>query len=1172
MKKNDFTHLHIHTEYSLLDGMSSIKKLVKKVKNLGMTSCAITDHGVLYGAHEFYDECKKNDIKAIIGVEIYLAVGSRKDKTHSRNENYSHLTLLAENEEGYKNLIKIVSDASVNGFYYKPRTDIEFLKSHSKGIIALSGCLGGDIPMQILKGNIKEAYRYAEQFIEIFGQSGLGQSGFGQSNFYLEVQRNGIKEQDKVNEVLFKMGNDLNIPLVATCDSHYLDKEDSYAHEVLLCIETGKTIDDNDRLKLGSNEFYVKGPEEMIELWQDHPECIENTNIIRDRCNVEIKFNGFIFPNLKIPKSYNGDFGLRLKDLVFKRGKEKLERDFSENELERINYELDIIISKGFASYMLMVADFTDYLSRENIPTTTRGSAAGSYVAYLIGIVPINPLIFGLSFERFLNPLRPKAPDIDLDIASARREDVLNYAVSKYGYDRVSQIVTFGRMKARAAIRDVGRVLKVPLYTVDKIAKLIPQGEYTIKEATEKIPEIKDEMKDPTISNMLNIAQRMEGIARHASIHACGVLITPENLDKHVPISFDRKLKRLVCQYNMVTLEELGYMKMDFLGLTNLDIISESQRLILENRNEDVDFANIPLDDKKTFRMLKDADTLGVFQIESRIMKDAIKILKPENIFDISALIALNRPGPMANIPHYAARKEGREKVEYIDPRMESYLKRSYGVMVYQEDLLRTAINLAGFDWGEVDKLRKATGKKKPEILLSMKDSLIDRFIEHGMKKEIAEKLFDLFMPFAHYAFNEAHAASYSIISYRTSYIKANYPVEFLAALLQSHLGNLEKIAEIILEAERKKIKILPPDINKSIAEFHIEDNNIRYGLNSIKGLATLASKEIIKARAEGGEFKSLDDFCNRVNVAAINKTSFEVLIKSGTMDAFGKRAALLQDYNKIVLLYNDKKISNKIGQIGFFEDDNEDDIPYTSLSDVEESSALEKALWEKELLGIYVTYHPLKKYVLYFKNNRILALNDFENIKNGTKVSIGGLIQDIKYHMTKNSGKRMAFARIEDLISDCEIIIFPDTYLKIKDKIPDNGSAVIVKGTVNIVQNDRVTDSLDEDIEIMSLNQERIEYKVIVDDIITITDEDLAKDKEKKIDKVEINVANKTTKAQLIKLSEMLKTFEGDISVLLRLNGDRVINLKSKIVYNEEFRTAIENIIGTNSLNVVYV
>ncbi len=1161
MKNKDFTHLHMHTEYSLLDGMSSIKKLVEKVKSLGMTSCAITDHGVLYGAHEFYDECRKNDIKAIIGVEIYLANGSRKDKTQNRNENYSHLTLLAENEEGYKNLIKIVSDASVNGFYYKPRTDIDFLKSHSQGIIALSGCLGGDIAIQILKGNIKEAYGYAEQFIDVFGKS----------NFYLEVQRNGIKEQDKVNEVLFEMGRDLDIPLVATCDSHYLDKEDSYAHEVLLCIETGKTIDDKDRMRLGSNEFYVKSPEEMIKLWEDRPECIENTNIIRDRCNVEIKFNGFIFPDLRIPQRYNGDFGLRLRDLVFKRGKEKLGRDFSENELERINYELDIIISKGFASYMLMVADFTDYLSKEDIPTTTRGSAAGSYIAYLIGIVPINPLIFGLSFERFLNPLRPKAPDVDLDIASARREDVLNYAVSKYGYNRVSQIVTFGRMKARAAIRDVGRVLKVPLYTVDKIAKLIPQGEYTIKEAIEKIPEIKEAMKDPTISNMLNIAQRMEGIARHASIHACGVLITPENLDNHVPISFDRKLKRFVCQYNMITLEELGYMKMDFLGLTNLDIISESQRLILENRNEDIDFSTIPLDDKKTFRMLKDSDTLGVFQIESRIMKDAIKILKPENIFDISALIALNRPGPMANIPHYAARKEGREKVEYIDPRMESYLKRSYGVMVYQEDLLRTAINLAGFDWGEVDKLRKATGKKKPEILLSMKDSLIERFIEHGMKKEVAEKLFELFMPFAHYAFNEAHAASYSIISYRTSYIKANYPVEFLAALLQSHLGNLEKIAEIILEAERKKIKILPPDINKSMPEFHIEDNNIRYGLNSIKGLATLAVKEIIKAREEGGVFKSLDDFCNRVNISSLNKTSFEVLIKSGTMDAFGKRSALLKDYSKISLLYNDKKINDQIGQIGFFEDDNEDDIPYTTLSDIEEVSDLEKALWEKELLGVYITYHPLRKYILYFKNNQILALNDFENIKNGTKVSVGGLIQGIKYHMTKSSGKRMVFAHIEDLISECEIIIFPDTYEKIKDKIPSNGSAVIVKGVVNIVQNDRVVDSLDEDIEAISTSQDKIEYKIIVDDIITVTDEDLKKDKEKIIDKVEINVADKTTKDQLIKLNEMIKDFEGDISVLLKLDGDRVVNLKNKVIYNEEFRSAIESIVGINSISLVY-
>ncbi len=1139
-----FTHLHLHTEYSLLDGMSGIKPLVKKISELGMDSCAITDHGVLYGAHEFYEECKKHGIKAIIGCEIYIAPKSRLEKTSS---NYSHLVLLCKNDIGYKNLIKIVSDASINGFYYKPRTDLEFLKENSEGLIALSGCLSSDISSALVNGDKELANSYTEKFIDIFGKE----------NFFIEMQRNGVNEEKDIEDSLFEIASNYGLDTVATVDSHYINKEDALAHEVLLCIDTGKSLDDPNRMKFDSEEFYIKSEKEMIDLWKDHPEVIKNTQKISDMCNLNIEFDSFIFPHVDIPLDFNGNYNLYLKDITYKRGKERLGRDFNKEEVERIKYELDIISSKGFSSYMLLVSDFTDFLHDNNIPTTTRGSAAGSFVAYLIGIVPINPLIFGLSFERFLNPLRPKAPDIDLDIASARREDILDYAIKKYGEDKVSQIVTFGRMKARAAIRDVGRVLQVPLPTVDKIAKLIPQGRFSIKEAIAKIPELKEYIKDdPLIEKMLDIASRMENIARHASIHACGVLITPDSLLTQVPVLFDKKTNRLVSQYNMVTLEELGYMKMDFLGLNNLDIISETQRLIKQNNNEEINFEKIPYDDKKTYKLLHSGETLGVFQLESRIMKDAIKVLRPETVFDIAALIALNRPGPMANIPTYAARKDGKEKIKYLDPRMESYMSRSYGVMVYQEDLLRTAINLAGFDWGEVDKLRKATGKKKPDILIELKDELISRFVEHGMKEKVAKELFELFIPFGNYAFNEAHAASYSIISYRTAYLKVNYPVEFLAALLQSHLGDLEKISEIASEAERHKIKILSVDINNSDLDFKIEDGNIRFGLNSIKGLSSLSTRSIIEQRnILGRKYESIDDLLSNIDLKHFNKKTFEILIKSGALDCFGSRAALLDSYQNILADY--VKRMDSIDQIGLF--DSVEDISHTQLRDVKEVSDIQKALWEKELLGIYITTHPLKRFLSYFQKRKIISISDFYLYKKGNKIKVGGILQNINHYTTKKTGKRMLFARLEDITSTCDIIVFPDVYEQIRPKIHENGSIVIVDGILDTVKSNEDDDS--------------IYYKLIVNDIENLTIKDVRAYNKRKISKVELNLSKDITKDKLLEINNIInKYLGGDTIVSLRVFKDeeeKIMNLKNKIQFSNDFFSNMSSIIGEGGISI---
>ncbi len=1140
---SDFTHLHLHTEYSLLDGMSGIKPLIKRIAALGMDSCAITDHGVLYGAHEFYEECKKNGIKPIIGCEIYISPTSRFDK---KSNKYSHLVLLAKDNIGYKNLIKIVSDASLNGFYYKPRTDLEFLKEHSEGLIALSGCLSGDISKAFLDGDKEKAYEYAEKFIDIFGKD----------NFFIELQRNGVNEDFDIEDKLISLSKDLGVDIVATVDSHYIDKTDSKAHEVLLCIDTGKTIDDDTRMKFDSDEFYIKSPKEMSKIWKDHPEAVSNTKKIKDLCNVSIEFESFILPHVDIPQGFES-YDNYLREISYSRGIVRLGRELNEDEIKRVEYELEVIAQKGFSSYMLMVSDFTDFLRENNIPTTTRGSAAGSFVAYLIGIVPINPLIFQLSFERFLNPLRPKAPDVDLDIASANRDQVLDYAILKYGDKRVSQIVTFGRMKARAAIRDVGRVLKVPLPTVDKIAKLIPQGRFSIQEALKKIPELKEYAdKDPLIQNMLDIAHRMEGIARHASIHACGVLITPDDLTEHVPILFDRKTSRLVSQYNMVTLEEIGYMKMDFLGLTNLDIIAETQKLIFKDLKETINFDLIDYEDKKTYKLLQSGDTLGVFQLESRIMKDAIKILKPETIFDIAALIALNRPGPMANIPQYAARKDGKEKIEYLDPRMEGYLKRSFGVLVYQEDLLRTAINLAGFDWGEVDKLRKATGKKKPDILLELKDELIKRFIDNGMKKDVAEKLFELFLPFGNYAFNEAHAASYSVISYRTAYLKANYTVEFIAALLQSNLGNLEKISEIVLESEKRKIKILSVDVNKSEIEFSIEDGNIRFGLNSIKGLSSNTTKVIIDERKSSGkEFSSIDDFLTRIDLSHFNKKSFEVLIKSGAMDSFGSRASLLASFESILDMYQKRR--KETNQIGFFDNFEDNSFMKITLKDVKEVSNTQKALWEKELIGIYITVHPLKKFLNYFKINNILSIRDLATHKNGEKVMIGGILQNINHYTTKKTGKRMLFAKLEDTTSSCDVIIFPDVYEKIKDKILENGSIVVLNALLETVQSDE--------------EDENIEYKLIVNDIQNITIKDVKNNKS--IKKIELNIPHNMTKEKLLELNIAInKYIGGETIVALRIMKDeeeKILNLKNKVKFSQDLLSNISGIIGDSAINI---
>ncbi|MFH1546999.1 MAG: DNA polymerase III subunit alpha, partial [bacterium] len=913
-----YTHLHVHSEFSLLDGLPQVKNLVSNAKKKGFKSIALTDHGVMYGAHKFYQECKYNDIKPIIGSEIYVAPRGRLQKVAKVDEKPYHLTLLAENDEGYHNLIKLVSAGFLEGYYYKPRVDKELLKKYSKGLIALSGCMAGEVASKIGAGKLKDASKVALEYQKIFGKD----------NYFLELMRTEIPGQDKINSKVEDLSNDLKIPLVATCDTHYSKKEDSFAQEVLMCISTGKRLE-GDHMTLETDQLYIKDDKEMKELFYDLPDAIKNTDLISDRCNVDLEMKDWILPSPYLPTKFKGDFNKYLHDLSYERGKKRLGRELTKEEKERFEYEYKVIADKGFSKYMLMVSEFTDWINENNVPSTTRGSAAGSLLSYFLGIVHANPLQFDLAFERFLNPLRPKAPDIDLDIASSRREELIEYAVNRYGKDSTANIVTFGRMQARGSIRDAGRVLGMPLGYVDKIAKLIPpsgQGlsKVNIDKAINMVPELDQLIKqDSDASRLIDTAKRIEGVAKSQGIHACGVLITPGPITDHVPVIWDSSLGqsgRMITQYEMDTIEDLGLIKMDFLGLTNLDTIAETVKIVKRERNTDIDIHNLPLDDDATFKLIRDLDTEGVFQFETGPMKSTIKVLKPIDIFDISAALALVRPGPNQNQQEYADRKHGKKKVEYLDPRMEEFLQRSNGVLVYQEDIIKAVIHLAGMDWGESDVVRKATGKKKPEVLFGIKDELIERFVKNGMSKKLAEEMFELFIPFTNYAFNQAHAAAYSLVVFQSAYLKAHFPVEFIAALLKSEIEDFDKIGKIIGECNRKGIEILPPNINMSFADFSIEDKkNIRFGLMGIKNLGRAVIQEIIGEREKHGEFKNFDDFLNRVPLDKVNQKAVVYLIQVGACDIFGERNALLAVLPQLYERYKQKQDALKEGQMDIF-------------------------------------------------------------------------------------------------------------------------------------------------------------------------------------------------------------------------------------------------------------
>lgn len=1049
----DFVHLHNHTEYSLLDGLSKNENIVKKVKDLGMDSIAITDHGNMYGAIKFYKTCIDNGIKPIIGCEIYIAKRSLKDKEAGLDKDYNHLILLAENETGYKNLMKIVSVSYLEGYYYKPRTDLELLEKYHKGLICLSACINGYVTSSLLEGDEKEAEKRALKLNEIFGQD----------NFYLELQKHlNVPQQDEANTLLVSLSKKLGIPLVATNDNHYTTKQDAEAQEVLLCLQTQKTLNDKDRglSMVSSPDFYIKSPEEMKTLFIDLPEAVKNTVKIADRCNLEIELGKWHMPVFDLPK--NKTAAEYLEELTYKGAgvRYKITPEIK----KRLDYELSVITRKKYEMYFLIVADFVNWAKSHKIAVGPgRGSAAGSVVSYCLGITDVDPFYFSLPFERFLNPDRPSAPDIDLDFADIRRDEVIAYVTEKYGQDKVAQIITFGTMEARGSVRDVGRVLGMPYAGPDRISKMIPPGwqghAMTLDSALSQSPDLKRAYDDePETKRLIELSKKLEGVARHASVHAAGVVIADKPLTEYTPLQRETNGDKVVTQYDMYTVGEdgVGLLKMDFLGLRTLTIIEETLRFVSENKNAEVDFTKVSLEDEKTYELLGQGETTGIFQLESAGMRRYIKELKPSTIFDLQAMVALYRPGPMANIPEFIKRKHNPELIDYPHEKLQAILKDSYGVLTFQDDVLLTAIELAGYDWLQADKFRKAMGKKIPSEMKKQEELFINGCVKNGLPEAMAKNIYRLIAPFAGYGFNKAHAACYATIAFRTAYLKAHFPVEFMTALLtaesRASSGPVknEKIAQSISECKRLGVPVLPPDINLSNADFSIENrNSIRFGLSAIKNVGVAAIENILTAR-EGGYFTSLLDFCTRVNLSTVNKKTLESLIKSGAMDKMGNRASLLVMLSDVMQKANQSKKQTVEGQSSLFSD--AVNLAYEASNDsmVDDFTDEEKLKFEKEFLGLYLTSHPHGETLNKLGDRLSHNLEVLEEETEGTVVTIGGILESTRKIFTKRTNAEMAFVKIGDEKGiTVESVVFPKVFEMYKDLLVQD-SVIVIEGKLD--------------------------------------------------------------------------------------------------------------------------
>ena len=1052
----NFTHLHVHTEYSLLDGSNKINEYVSRVKELGMKSAAITDHGVMFGCIDFYKAAKAAGIKPILGCEVYVAPGSRFDKEKGKEEDrYYHLVLLAETQEGYQNLIKIVSYGFVDGFYYKPRVDMELLEQYHEGIIALSACLAGEVARNLARGFYEEGKEAALRYEKIFGKG----------NFFLELQDHGIPEQRQVNHELIRMSRETGIELVATNDVHYTYSSDAEAHDILLCVQTGKSLKDENRMRYEGGQYYVKSEEEMRRLFPYAPEAIENTGKIAERCNVEIEFGVTKLPKFDVPNGYTA--WEYLNKLCFE-GLDKRYTDNKEELKKRLNYELGVIKDMGYVDYFLIVWDFIRYAREHGIMVGPgRGSAAGSLVSYTLGITKLDPIKYDLLFERFLNPERVSMPDIDVDFCFERRQEVIDYVVEKYGKDQVVQIVTFGTMAARGVIKDVGRVMDVPYVQCDTIAKMIPQElNITIDKAMKANPELKKIYEtDETVRKLIDMSRRLEGLPRHTSMHAAGVVISQKPVMEYVPLSRGSD-GSLVTQFTMTTLEELGLLKMDFLGLRTLTVIQNAEKLVRRDKGIELDMDKIDYEDKKVYGMLGAGKTEGVFQLESTGMKNFMKELKPGNLEDIIAGLSLYRPGPMDFIPQYIKGKNNPDEIHYDCPELEPILKATYGCIVYQEQVMQIVRSLGGYTLGRSDLVRRAMSKKKASVMEKERQNFVygnekegvPGCIHRGISEKTANKIYDDMIDFAKYAFNKSHAAAYAVVSYQTAFLKYYYPVEYMAALMTSVIHNPSKVAEYILSSRKMQIEILPPDINFGESEFSADHGAIRYGLSAIKSLGAPMIRAIVEERNENGKYQSLRDFIERMSGRELNKRAIENLIKAGALDQVaGNRRQKLMVYAEIVDAVNQEKKNAMTGQMSLFDliSDEEKEAYEIQMPKVEEYSKEELLSFEKEVLGVYISGHPLEEYEERWRKNITARTVDFQideelgtsKAGDGEIAVIGGIITNKTVKYTRNN-KVMAFLTIEDLVGTVEVVVFPNDYEKNVQKMEED-SKVFIRGKV---------------------------------------------------------------------------------------------------------------------------
>lgn len=1148
-----FVHLHTHSHYSLLDGLSRIEGLVERTKELEMPAIALTDHGVMYGAVEFYYNCKQAGIKALIGMEAYIAPRGMEDKDGKVDSDYFHLTLVAKNDIGYKNLILLTTEAHTRGFYYKPRVDKAFLKAHSEGLIALSGCPGGELPKAVASGNEQRAEEVLQQYLDIFGPD----------NFLIEIQRTERdrsqgegKQLEERLQKLVQLARKHNLKLVATADSHYINADDAEAQDVLVCIGTGRTVEDVNRLDMRSHDLSLKSPAEMKALFADLPDAIENTLWVAEQCTLEILLDQRWFAKVEIPEGETNESYLRT--LVHEHALKKYKGDIPAEAQERLEYELDIICSKGYAPYFIMVADIVHGAHSLGAITNTRGSAAGSLVGHVLQIVNVDPLEFIIPFERFLTKHRPSPPDIDLDISDTHRDATIAWMTDRYGHDKVAQIITFGTMKARAAMRDVGRALGVPYGKCDRLAKMVPIGkqgfDMTIDAAMGLNPELKAAYQtDPETRKIIDIVKKIEGSCRHASIHAAGIVITPTELTDYLPLQKEPDGERTITQYDMYSVDvgassyAIGVIKLDLLGIRNLSILVGALKLVEERHHTKVDIYNLPAEDPNTYKLLSAGHTFGVFQLGSSGMTRYLKELKPETIFDIMAMIALYRPGPLQFIPDFIARKHNPSLISYLDPALEKILARSYGILVYQDDLLQMAHDLAGYTWEELDKFRKAVGKKIPEEMAKQRTKFIEGCMKvQGWTKEKGEQVWSWIEPFAAYGFNKGHSASYSVVAYQTAYMKANYTVEFMAALMTAESGDETKIYAAVEECKAMGIAVLPPDVNESMDDFTVvNDTTIRFGLGAIKNLGSDVIEAIKQGRDKriglraklGSEldpsslalspdlaFPTLDDFVSECYVKNFNKRSWEALVKSGALDRYEERGKLIAN-TEYVLDYMRGKAKHELDAPNSLFG-NTLPLGKLKLKDASPASPEEKLIWEKEHLGMYVSSHPLEQYKTVLKS--VAPIRELTEELDGQNVTVGGLVAKLKRTMTKKN-EPMAFFTLEDLTGHLEVLVFPK----------------LMPQVVHLMAVDKVLQVSGK------LNERDGELTIIADSVIELPNDDtyhLALGEIEKEKQVVIRMRHMAGDQSLHKIKEILEARPGNAPVYLTFgSGTAVQTIKTK-------------------------